>query len=165
MFMDKGSNNGKLFTPGVLIGSLIICGSLFLIVVFTLNWMRPSKSQVGVVTAALTVIPVPAMTDTQIPFTKDGTSQPDSSQESLTTQFDIGSFVKISGTGGAGLRLRIESGLDSQPKYLGIEDEIFKVEGGPLQVDGYVWWYLVAPFEPSRKGWAVSDYLEVVQEP
>jgi hypothetical protein len=74
-------------------------------------------------------------------------------------------FVKISGTEGAGLRLRSQPGLDYQPRFLGIEDEIFQIEDGPESADGYVWWYLVAPFEANRNGWAVSNYLEVIQEP
>jgi hypothetical protein len=154
-----------VFSPGVLIGSLIVGGLLFLVVVFLLNWSRPSQGPVGVVTAALTIIPVPTITDTPIPVIEEDTLQPDMSQGQSTAHFEIGTFVKISGTGGAGLRLRIDSGLDSDPIYLGIEDEIFKIEDGPLESDGYIWWYLVAPFEPNRKGWAVSDYLEVVQEP
>ncbi len=42
---------------------------------------------------------------------------------------------------------------------LGTEAEVFKVEDGPMEADGYTWWYLVGPFDPDRKGWGVADYL------
>ena len=73
--------------------------------------------------------------------------------------------MKINGTEGAGLRLRSLPGLEYEPRFLGVEDEIYQIEDGPKESDDYVWWYLVAPFEPNRNGWAVSNYLQVVQEP
>jgi hypothetical protein len=39
------------------------------------------------------------------------------------------------------------------------------VEDGPKDVDGFTWWYLVGPYDASRRGWAVSNYLSVVQNP
>jgi hypothetical protein len=48
---------------------------------------------------------------------------------------------------------------------LGVEAEVFQVRDGPRDVDGYVWWFLVAPTDETRGGWAVSNYLAVVQNP
>ena len=47
----------------------------------------------------------------------------------------------------------------------GAEEEIFLVADGPQQVDNYTWWYLVGPFDESRHGWAVANFLRVVQNP
>ena len=77
----------------------------------------------------------------------------------------IGSYVQVIGTGGTGLRLRDQPGLGGQVLMLGSEAEVFRVEEGPKDVDGYTWWYLVGPFDDQRRGWAVVNYLQVVQSP
>ena len=74
-------------------------------------------------------------------------------------------YVQVVGTGGTGLRLRSEPGLNSDILLLGSEAEVFLVQDGPVDMDGYIWWFLIGPFDETRQGWAVSNYLEVVQEP
>jgi hypothetical protein len=73
--------------------------------------------------------------------------------------------VQIIGTGGDGLRLRDQPGLDGKVLLLGSEAEVFRVQDGPREVDGYTWWYLVGPFDETRRGWAVANYLQIVQNP
>jgi hypothetical protein len=163
--MTQGTRREKLLSPIVLIGAFFFGGLLFLIVLFLLFFSRPKQSPVGVVTAALTVIPIPTSTITPMPTIEDALPGENNPQPLPSGDLKIGSFVKVKGTGGAGLRLRSNPGLDSEPLFLGIEDEIFKIEDGPQDMDGYIWWFLVAPFEPGRNGWAVANYLEVVQEP
>ena len=41
----------------------------------------------------------------------------------------------------------------------------FLVTDGPQQVDGHTWWYLTAPYDQTRSGWAVQDYLSVIPSP
>lgn len=77
----------------------------------------------------------------------------------------MGAFVQVSGTGGDGLRLRAEPSLDGEVRFLGLESEVFRVEDGPEEVDGYTWWYMVAPYDDSVNGWGVSNFLAVVQNP
>jgi hypothetical protein len=60
---------------------------------------------------------------------------------------------------------REQPGLEAPVLLLGAEAEVFRVEQGPQDADGYVWWYLVGPYDPARLGWAVANYLEVVQNP
>ena len=31
---------------------------------------------------------------------------------------------------------------------------MFLVEDGPQEVDGYIWWFLQAPYDETRNGWA-----------
>jgi len=148
---------------GVIVGSVVIGGGLILFLMLLINWNRPYQEQSGKVTAALTIIPAPSATVTAITNSEEfpiGSPDPD-----LLPLDDlrIGTFVKVSGTEGAGLRLRSEPGLDSESQYLGLEDEIFKIENGPIEKDGYRWWYLTAPFDSSRNGWAVSIYLRIDQ--
>ncbi len=49
--------------------------------------------------------------------------------------------------------------------YLAIEHEVFQIQAGPTDASGFVWWYLVDPATNTRFGWAVQNYLQVVQGP
>ena len=64
-----------------------------------------------------------------------------------------------------GLRIRTDPSLQGQIKFVGIEAEVFQVKDGPREVDGYTWWLLVAPYDETLNGWAVGDYLEIIQNP
>jgi len=77
----------------------------------------------------------------------------------------LNTYVQITGTGGDGLRLRASPGLASDPLFFGNESEVFLVTGGPEQADGYTWWYLTAPYDQTRAGWAVASFLAFVSSP
>ncbi len=79
--------------------------------------------------------------------------------------FDQGQLVTVFGTGGDGLRLRKSPDLDAAVGFLGLENEVFRVIDGPIDSDGYVWWYLVNPYEGSKTGWAVANYLRSADAP
>jgi hypothetical protein len=64
-----------------------------------------------------------------------------------------------------GLRLRSGPGISSQPRFLGKEDEVFQVRDGPRFADEFTWWYLVAPYDEHRSGWAASKYLVLIETP
>ena len=68
-------------------------------------------------------------------------------------------------TEGQGLHLRAQPGLDNAPQFLGYDAEVYQITGGPQQADGYTWWYLTAPYDQARSGWAVQDYLTVIPSP
>ncbi len=73
--------------------------------------------------------------------------------------------MQVVGTGGTGLRLRDEAGLNGKVNTLGGEAEVFQVKDGPKDLDGYTWWYLVGPYDANRRGWAVANYLKIIQNP
>jgi hypothetical protein len=78
----------------------------------------------------------------------------------------VGAYVQVVGTGDAGfLNLRSEPNIDSPVNYLAIENEVFQVQAGPTSASGFDWWYLVDPATNTRFGWAVQNYLQVVQAP
>jgi hypothetical protein len=77
----------------------------------------------------------------------------------------VGAYVQITGTGGDGLRLRADPGLEGEVRFLALESEIFQVTDGPRQEGDYTWWFLVAPYDDKVKGWAVANYLTIVQNP
>jgi hypothetical protein len=80
-------------------------------------------------------------------------------------QIGINAYVQISGTGTDGLRIRSAPGLNSDTVFRGDELETFVVKDGPKQADGYTWWYIVAPYDSTRAGWAAADFLAVVPSP
>ena len=118
--------------------------------------------------AGVTVIPLPAATATLPP---PPTTSPTRTLEAPLPpspppgEIAAGALVQIRGTGGEGLRLRDHPGLDGEVQYLGLEAEVFRVQDGPQEADGYTWWYLVAPYDATKQGWAASNYLLVVQTP
>lgn len=79
--------------------------------------------------------------------------------------FQVGQLVEVFGTGGDSLRLRTQPGLSSTIGFLIVEHEVFEVRGGPEEEDGYTWWYLVNPYDPTKSGWAVANYLRAIENP
>jgi hypothetical protein len=73
--------------------------------------------------------------------------------------FSIGELVEIYGTEGDGLRLRNSPGLDATINVLALENEVFEVRGGPQEADGYVWWFLINPYDNTVQGWSVGNFL------
>ena len=78
----------------------------------------------------------------------------------------VGAYVQVVGTGDAGfLNLRADASIEASVNYLAIENEVFQIQAGPTNADGFTWWYLVDPASNTRYGWAVQNYLQVVQPP
>ncbi len=145
-------------------GSIVVGLGLFLFGMFVLNVLRPSDSPVGVETVMLEVIYAPTETPVPpTPFPVTPTVALDIPPP--TSGISIDGYVQVSGTGGDGLRIRQGPGLDHDPLFVGLESEVFQVIEGPQEADGYSWWHLAAPYDETIHGWAVSNYLEVVDNP
>lgn len=148
----------------VILGAISVTGILLLITLITIGWTSPRFSpNVGFAPADLTMIPAPTHTPQFIPTpTVDpliGTPT------LLANTIGIGGYVQISGTEGDGLRIRASAGLNGDTVFRGEESEVFLVKDGPQEADGYTWWNLVAPYDETRSGWAVADFLAVVPPP
>ena len=76
----------------------------------------------------------------------------------------IGAYVQVTGTEGAGLRMRIEPGLNGVISFSAMDCEVFLVIDGPVDADGYTWWHLEAPYDKTRNGWSASNYLTPIEE-
>ena len=159
--MSRNSFNGCLLSTRALIVALIL-GVGFVVIIFLLiYYSRPSHTKVVAVTAALTVIP----SRSTVTPTSMNTLPTDQHIISPTPQpgsIGIGVFVQVSGTGGDGLRLRRGPGLSSEMQFLGLDGELFQVGDGPVDQDGYVWWFVLGSYDETRQGWAAADFLEVV---
>lgn len=146
----------------VVIGALTGLGALF-----ALLFVAPLLGPVGQGAAPTTVVtvianpsstatltPSPTATATQVPTV---TSTPPAAGDLV-----IGELVSVVGTGDDGLRLRSEPGLEGTILLLAFENEVFDVSQGPVEADGYVWWYLVNPYDESKTGWGASNFLRPV---
>ena len=157
-------NSRRLFTSSVLLGGL---GFACLLTVATLAFIGLSTSSRGTTPgfapADLTVIPAPTST---VPASPTATLDPLAGTATLPANaIAVGAYVQISGTDGQGLRLRSAPGLASDLLFLGEDSEVFQVKDGPKDSDGYTWWYIVAPYDNTRAGWAASNFLSVVPPP
>ncbi len=122
----------------------------------------PANNFPALPAAALTIIPAPTSTPSLVPTPA---SSPIPSPLPSGDRITIGAYVQISGTDGQGLRLRAEPGLNGKLLFLGYDAEVYQVRDGPRQADGYTWWYLVAPYDEKRAGWAAADFLTLLSTP
>lgn len=157
----------KLFiNPWVILGAVVIAVLLMLLVAFGISFMRPDSNPSGIPTAILAVTKAPTPTVLSIIDKQEtATSTPETPPSPQPGIIRIGGYTQISGTGGEGLNLRAEPNLDATILYLGLESEVFEVRDGPQEADGFTWWYLVGFSDSTRNGWAVSNYLDVIQNP
>lgn len=152
----------------VLAGAVVIGLGLVCITIISLWILRPGSETAAPGTAVLHVIPY--QSPTPIPITPtaretEAASDSDAPPSPPSGNIVTGAYVQVTGTGGDGLRLRSEPGLGGEIEFLGLEAEVFLVEDGPVLEDGYTWWFLTAPYDESVQGWAVSNYLQTVQNP
>jgi hypothetical protein len=148
----------------VIFGALAFCGFLLLVTLIRIGWTSPRFSpEVGFAPADLTMIPAPTHTPD---VTFKPTADPSIATPTLAANsIGINGYVQISGTQGDGLRIRSAAGLNGDTVFRADEAEVFAVRDGPKSADGYTWWYLVAPYDSTRAGWAAADFLAVVPSP
>lgn len=165
--MDRSAFLHYIFSPWVVAGSVLLGLALAAGVLLALWVSRPGPSAAAPATAVLQIIPIPTPTPTQPTPTATVPPTPLPGGAPLPPPGDIalGAYVQITGTGGDGLRMRSEPGLNGNVLFLGLESEVFIVEEGPRSADGYTWWFVSAPYDPNVRGWAVANYLQVVQNP
>jgi hypothetical protein len=157
-------NLGRYLNGWVVLGAFAVAGILLIASLISFGWGRTDQTgTVGFAPAYLTVIPAPTST----PFVP--TPTPDPNQQTTPSpapgSIYVGGYAQITGTGGDGLRLRAAPGLNAEPLFLGYDSEVFQVEDGPQQADGYTWWYLVALYDKSRAGWAAANFLGYIPSP
>lgn len=142
----------------VFIGAIVVAGGLValagLLILFS-----PAPAPAKGPAADLTIIPAPTPTATRPPVI----ATPTVTAAPVIGGISVGSYVQISGTEGAGLRLRAAAGTAHAMRFVGMDSEVFLVKQGPQEADGFTWWFLEAPYDPSRSGWAASNYLTVVE--
>lgn len=147
----------------VVLSALGVAIALLLIVLLILFTGRKNPEMALIPTSEMILVPAPTLTPSPTAtqyHTPTATQRP--GLPPAAGEIKIGDFVQITGTDGAGLRLRSGPGLNFEAKFLGMDAEVFQVKDGPTEASGIEWWYLVAPYDENRAGWAASNYLQIV---
>lgn len=114
-----------------------------------------------------TSVPLPAAEteaeDTPTPVMVQSTSVPplptSTPASTVPAEIAIGTYVRVSGTGGNDLSFRAGPGTNHDRLKVVAEGSVLKVLDGPVETDAYVWWRL-QDVSDGMVGWAVADYLE-----
>lgn len=148
--------------PGCLwLGGGALVGVVVLVLALV-GWPLLSAPETAAREPLVTVIPYPSETPTQLPTDTPVATEavtPSPTPPPALGAFTPGQLVQIEGTQGDGLRLRSNPGLGGEILFLGLENEVFEVQDGPQEVDGYTWWFLVNPYDKSKRGWGVANYI------
>lgn len=164
--MMKLKEMARYVTAWSVLGAIVILVVLLAIWGLVLRNTAPASKPLPEPTAVVNVIPAPTATRfvvaTATVALPTSTVKAEFSTPQSNEQIKVGDFVQITGTGGVGLRIRSGPGIQNPPLFLGMDAEAFQVVDGPKEVDGIVWWSLVAPYDQNRKGWAASNYLTVI---
>ena len=157
---------GKRYSlAGAVLGGVILAVILTATLFLYIFMARPSaRAPAPGAFAALTITPAWTSTPSYLPPTFTPPPQPTFTSTPLPGALAIGVYVEINGTG-VGLRVRAAPGLDAAPLFIAADSEVFQITDGPRQADGYTWWHLVAPYDATRAGWAVQDYLQPIPPP
>lgn len=76
----------------------------------------------------------------------------------------VGISVIVAGVDGDELNIRDTAGvLGTNVLFRFPEGTLLTVVDGPTQADGFTWWRIQNASIPSQVGWAVSNYLQVVE--
>jgi len=155
----------QVFSLWVIPAALVIGLGLFAILAGAAFFLKPeaTPAAVGNATAIMTVISAPTSTPQPVATLLTTPTSGMGTPSVVIGGIGAGIYVQISGTGGDGLRLRQQPGTGSEVMFMGYEAEVFKVMDGPKEQDGYIWWYLTAPYDESRSGWAASNFLTVIE--
>jgi hypothetical protein len=142
----------------VILIAILVAGGLGVVFVLLLFLLPAPAALTAQPPAVFTVIvaPTPTPVPTKTIFTPTPTNPP--SLDGIS----VGSYVQISGTDGAGLRLRSGAGTNNPSRLLGMDEEVFQVKDGPKTSDNFTWWFIESPYDPARSGWAASTYLSPV---
>lgn len=149
--------NEKFIKPWMIIVAVITAIVILVAGLLILSIFLPSLNPIPIPTAVIAIIPAPTSTPTLNPDLFP-TQTLEAQQESIDG-IRVGIFVQITGTGNGGLRFRLSPGTSNDTLFIASESEVFEVKDGPITKDNFLWWYLSAPYDTSRSGWAVAQYL------
>ena len=127
-------------------------------------WQKPT-AQITLTPLAVTILPAPTETPVTIVPTSIFTPTPTPELGPLPGMMGIGAYAKVSNTGGAGLRIRQSATTDSLTQFIAMDEEVFKIIGGPVDKNGFIWWQLEANYDKNRTGWAAEEYLTLITLP
>ncbi len=163
---NKPSFPNVVKSHGLWAGLGVLLGAITLFALIVLGYFtRQAQVSLPPATPILILINAPTVSITIPPPPETAepanTSTPTLSPEARGS-LSLGGLVEVYGTEGDGLRMRDNVGLDSRIVFVAVESEVFELRDGPVQKDGYEWWFLVNPYNLDKTGWAVSTYLQPI---
>lgn len=156
--MNHSEKNQKLpILAGILLGG--VCAAVILIIFLVGQNKNP---QYEYVTPIVQVITAPTLT--QVPTAP---SQQPTTELVLPGSMSLapGTIVEITGTEGAGLRVRQDAGTSADALFLARDGERYVIKEGPKHVDDIFWYRIENTEDSTKKGWAAADYLKAVPNP
>lgn len=158
----QGFSNGWVIIGAIVFAITLLVATYagFLILRGTVILPGETLPTVIVIAGPTATLPVPTSAPSPEP-----TSTPEMGIPAGGENIRLNGYVQVVGTGGDGLRVRSQPSLSQASLFIAVESEVFLVKDGPQVADGYTWWYLEAPFNPDRKGWAVANYLMGIDNP
>ena len=146
----------------MLTGFILLIGMVLVAVVILFLGRHPAPGSSAV--PEVTRIAAPTLTPIVVDPTRTPTPTPTSIFFLPEGVIGVGIYVQVTGTGGAGLRMRGEPGLDGPINFSAMDSEVFLVIEGPVDADGYTWWHLEAPYDRNRNGWSAAEFLSPIKE-
>jgi hypothetical protein len=150
-------------------GGLVVVLAIALLWVWAAKVMKESKEPP---TIALTptfthVIPTATLAPTEVLTPLPPTNTPVPPTPTALAEIAVGGWVKVVGTGDAGLSYRAGPGLENVRLKIVTDGTVLKVLDGPREFDGFIWWRLeeYVDGQPGVIGWAIDEYLEPTTVP
>lgn len=156
MNRDDSIVNIKVILAGIGLGIVLcVAGVIFVLAMKPLP--KPGNTQATAILEVWTMLPNTVTADAGEALSLTASPVPQGEGK-----FAIGAFVQVVNTGGKGLQIRSGAGVENPPNFLAMDAEVFEVKDGPVERDGYTWWYLTAPYDSPRAGWAADSFLDLV---
>ncbi|HLF26369.1 MAG TPA: SH3 domain-containing protein [Anaerolineae bacterium] len=130
-------------------GALGLCGVIGFSVLFGSG--RQSQSPATRPTAIVVTV-------TPTPIVPTPTLSPEPPAPPTPEGLYIGGYALVSGTGGDGLRLRADPGLQTTTLKTAPDGTRLLILDGPREVDSFTWWRLRDPSD-GAEGWGAQLYL------
>ncbi len=153
----------KVLNPITLLTSLILLIGLVLMGIVILFFGRNLQPKEGL-TPEITMISAPTTTPKAAIPTVMPSPTPTSIYFLPEGVLGVGIYAQVTGTGGAGLRMRSEPGLNGAINFSAMDSEVFLVIDGPVDADDHIWWHLEAPYDKNRNGWSAADFLVPIKD-
>ncbi len=139
------------FIMGTLLGIGLFI--LALVVIFSF----PDTKENALPTAVLKITPyLPTMTISSAGQTEIAASTEQTT--ALPGVFAMGMRVRVSNTGGEGLKIHTEPTIESDTLTIASENSLWIIIEGPTINESRIWWKIQAQ-DSAVTGWAVQDYL------
>ena len=149
--------------------ALVVILAIALLWTWALKAVKENKVPPTIAATPTFTQPLPTVTFTpaNTPTTASPTDTPIPPPPTLAAEIAVGGWVKVIGTGDAGLSFRAGPGQENARLKILTDGTVLKVLDGPREDSGFNWWRLEEYLDgqPGVIGWTIDDYLEPTNAP